>query len=124
MDLALGKHGLRKLYELRKIYPASTSALSFAGFLDTPALKATKLRTNLPKMQQHRKMRKNYHLKRTSAHPSATCGGVLQTPNGSGQMNSLKRGARVKNITTSISSTSQTGQSQKPRNRRRRFTIS
>jgi hypothetical protein len=36
-------------------------------------------------------------------------------------MNGLKRSARVKNITSSISNTSQTGQSQTPKNRRHRI---
>jgi hypothetical protein len=50
-------------------YAGTTSSLSFAGFLDMQASKAMKLRTNLPGMQQHRKMRKNYHLKRIGPHP-------------------------------------------------------
>jgi hypothetical protein len=44
-------------------------------------------------------------------------------PNGSPQMNGVMRSARVKNITILISSTTQTGQSQKLKNRRRRFSI-
>jgi hypothetical protein len=51
----------------------------------------------------------------------ATYGGVLRMRSGGAQMNGSKRSARVKNITTSITSTSQTGQSQKPKNRRHRF---
>jgi hypothetical protein len=39
------------------------------NFLDMHASKAMKLRTSLLRMQQHRKMRKNYHLKRIGAHP-------------------------------------------------------
>jgi hypothetical protein len=52
-----------------KKYAGRTSSLSFANFLDMQASKRMKLWTNVPWMQQHRKLRKNYDLKRISAHP-------------------------------------------------------